>query len=399
MLTRTELIAEINDGILDFAHKTFYEYFLALYFSNQMDTKILQRQLYKWIGDANNHELAQLIIEKILEGSDTEKKAQILEYLFKSVSEVTEKRFSKREDVLQLLTELYNGNILPLKHYDDYYKTILFNGDLLHYSSELKRRKDIIKYDETELASIFTQFIKTDEELLKCIESLYFLNKKFEKNVVVSFYNKKMLKNIFDLFALRKDSDKEGAPTERECKKFDNVIKYFMSEGYDILVKSPLLFSVLVSNIFKFNFQDKCDFEKLLVLDAKVNRYYYNYSQPVNLIALVDYSMNNEIAFALLLLVITIYSHRGANCIFGYVLKTYNSNPNSNNKIVDFMYWLWQCLNNNNEYPVFIEKLKEKGLYVEKYEDIYHKTFTDYISEEIEYEDNRIQEFIDETKK
>ena len=33
LVERTELIQEVDEGILDFAHKTFYEYFLAVYFS------------------------------------------------------------------------------------------------------------------------------------------------------------------------------------------------------------------------------------------------------------------------------------------------------------------------------------------------------------------------------
>ena len=48
LIERTELIGEIDEDVLDFAHKTFYEYFLALYFSLQLETNKLQRQLLKW---------------------------------------------------------------------------------------------------------------------------------------------------------------------------------------------------------------------------------------------------------------------------------------------------------------------------------------------------------------
>lgn len=62
LVERTELVQEIDENIYDFAHKTFYEYFLAFYFCKAYRDNELVELLGDWIGDSNNDELARLII-------------------------------------------------------------------------------------------------------------------------------------------------------------------------------------------------------------------------------------------------------------------------------------------------------------------------------------------------
>ena len=115
LIERTEIICEVDEEALDFTHKTFFEYFLAIYFSKQLGTNILQRQLLKWIGDANNHELAKLIIEIIILKGEPYRQDEIMSSLFNVLKM---QKAPKKHDVLHLLIELYDENILPPKYHN-----------------------------------------------------------------------------------------------------------------------------------------------------------------------------------------------------------------------------------------------------------------------------------------
>ena len=114
LVERTELIQEVDEGILDFAHKTFYEYFLAVYFSKVYENKELVELLREWIGDSNYDELARLIIEIVIQNDDPRQHKYLINYMLETLKKVDLVQ-PNSQDIFDILADLYNHNMLQPK--------------------------------------------------------------------------------------------------------------------------------------------------------------------------------------------------------------------------------------------------------------------------------------------
>ena len=137
LIERTELIRVIDEDKYDFAHKTFSEYFLAVYFTKCVETNDLLEKLDGWIGDSNYDELANLIIEVIIEENMTSQHNTVLNYLFDNLRRYpelannaqnqklyifyTEKTF----DYLIIISKLYLSNSLLPKFVEKYHSILI----------------------------------------------------------------------------------------------------------------------------------------------------------------------------------------------------------------------------------------------------------------------------------
>ena len=137
LVERTELIRETDEDTLDFAHKTFYEYFLAVYFTKEIENAKLLELLNDWIGDSNYDELARLIVEVIIQNDEPRQHKMVMDYLFEQliVKEESE-RISNKLDVFIILADLYNHNMLQPKFHSKYNRVILYNP---HYVEQANR--------------------------------------------------------------------------------------------------------------------------------------------------------------------------------------------------------------------------------------------------------------------
>ena len=107
LIDRTELIRETGGDVLDFSHKTFYEYFLAVYYAQEYGTEELLELLDQWIGDSNNDEMARLIIEVIVEKNDARQHRAVIEHLFSLLDSNW-----IREDAFFIISGSYEHNAL-----------------------------------------------------------------------------------------------------------------------------------------------------------------------------------------------------------------------------------------------------------------------------------------------
>lgn len=396
LIERTELIGEIDDDVLDFAHKTFYEYFLAIYFSKQLEINILQRQLLKWIGDASNHELSKLVIEIIIQKGDPYKQAEIINYLFGAVKS---QKPPKKNDVFDLLVDLYDENILPPKYYNTYYQTVLSNGPILKNVVTRIRRKQgdvsFSKFDAQELASVYCETVLSDEAFLDTVEAIYYLNDDFRDNVLKIFTNKSLLQNTITLFSFANSLDSFDEPKIKD-DELDNCVKFFSDEQNEYLNKSPLLYSSLVRILIQYKLIEEIDVQKIIFDNIPHNDYFYHYSTPSDLIGLIDYARESSDLFSLLLLVMVVCSKKGTNIMIGHILKHCDTDHKNHDKIVQFTYWIWTSLNSSTNYQDYEGQIKEIGLFDDKYRSIYQSVFDIYHSSEVNVEDSRIDEFIEE---
>lgn len=386
LIERTELICEVDDDVLDFAHKTFSEYFLALYFSVQMETQKLKIQLLKWIGDSNNHDLAKLIIEMLIQRGDPYKKEEIINNLFNLVNT---SRGIKKQDIFRLIIDLYDENILPPKYHNKYYRTIIENGSLIR-TTKFKDKKnkssyEFNKYNAEELADVYCNMVTTPEVYRETLESLYYFGKDFRDFAIRKYDNPKLLKNTFDLFSIVRRLEYKTPNKE----KVREIISYFCEYEFDCFNNNPLILATIIRAAIA------CDISlfnvKILTrIDMVHNSCFYTYSKPFDLISLISTSINSKELFALILYIIVICSHTGTNTMLGFIIDYFSYKAEEESEILDFVYWIWQTLNYSTEYDEFECKIKSKNLFSEEFISIYEKVFKLYNKYEVKKEDSRI---------
>ncbi|MDO4464921.1 MAG: hypothetical protein Q4C57_10285, partial [Bacillota bacterium] len=192
LVNRTELLREVDEDRFDFAHKTFYEYFLAVYFSKELDNAELVSLLRTWIGDSNNDELARLIIEVVIEKNEPRQHKYIIDFMFQQIEEEcakTREEYSKEVDIFMIIADLYKNNMLLPKFHEKYYKCLIYHSQLVGTAELQKRRlRDSstpqIEYDTNILTQYFIEEIKENQNFNKVIGAMYKLNNDFKRKVV-----------------------------------------------------------------------------------------------------------------------------------------------------------------------------------------------------------------------
>lgn len=191
LIERTELVQEIDENIYDFAHKTFYEYFLAFYFCKTYENEELVNLLGTWIGDSNNDELARLIIEAVIQNNQPRQHDCVIEYLFHRLKtdSIIENRYDNKMDIFLIIVDLYNHNMLQPKFYVDYNLFILYNSqyvDRINRGMFFRNRRSCerVQYDAKIIAELFHDIAIDKGDMLNVMDSLLYLNRDYKRHII-----------------------------------------------------------------------------------------------------------------------------------------------------------------------------------------------------------------------
>lgn len=405
LIDRTELIREIDEDVLDFAHKTFYEYFLAVYFTKEYENDNLIKLLQEWIGDSNNDELARLIIEVIIQKDDPKQHNAIINYLFDALQSEEIDNWDNRTDIFAIITDLYNHNMLQPKFHSRYNKTILFYPRYVETLTGFRRRiymelEDIhVRYDSNILAEMFYEETLNNGKFGEVIDSLYYLNNEFRHNVVIKL-NEEYVTQISELFSVIRNvyfEDNKKNIKKYKSRKIDLLLQYFLGDGMDFVLKYPQVYTSLINLVILSN--EDMDISTLFNYQFMANRAFYYYCVPQALLEIVDNAIEEKEKLLLLLILIIHCSKKKANVLLGYLLSSGDRIKENNNLrvelIVDYAYFLWELLNKNDSFEKFKNVLIERNIYISEKENIYKTLYFNYRNEEMSIKNHRIQDFLE----
>lgn len=174
LVNRTELIREKDDNEYDFSHKTFSEYFLAVYFAKDLENKELIERLDNWIGDANYDELARLIIEVVIEKNNSAQHKLLINHLFTQVknnadglSDLTSRHLymnslEKMSNYTLIISDLYKNNLIQPKFLEQYH-TYLIDYPEIQMTRRNFISRSVIGYDPNAFIDIFNEKLHNNQ--------------------------------------------------------------------------------------------------------------------------------------------------------------------------------------------------------------------------------------------
>lgn len=376
LINRTELIRETDEDILDFAHKTFYEYFLAVYYAQEYETKDLIKLLDSWIGDPNNDEMARLIIEVIIEKNDAKQHKAVMEYLFARLNDGLPKRY-----VFSIICELYEHNILQAKYHDKYYNSILLHSDLV---LDLSRRGfigtsneecTIVRYNERRVAELFLENIENDSSMFyQIVPALKHLNSKFKDNLV-GLSNDLRYQKIINLFSISSTRFPKSSARIRDRR---SLFDYFITEPDSIFLYSPEIYLSLISSVLERGVED---ISKFFGFRFSKNRQLRGFLPPETLFQLFDQSFRTAENMLLLLISIIYCAYGDTDFLVDYVLFHSGSafadedNPLHMQQLAIL---IWENLFDTPDFDVWINWLTSQKLYLIQHEELYDMLFSEY---------------------
>lgn len=399
LVERTELIQEVDEDILDFAHKTFYEYFLAVYFSKEYENEDLAKQLDEWIGDANYDELARLIIEIVIQNDEPRQH----KYLINNMLDVLQSDAPEhdRQDIFDILADLYNHNMLQPKFHAKYYECILYHPECAHLTGRTSRMgihamytpsKYSPPYDSRILAEMFAKVVEK-EGLARVLGTVYYLNDDFKRHILEKIQEDYLL-HIIWLFSIcfeitRNRSEK----TKIKGKKYEPGLDYFLSpEGISYTLHYPEIFICVVVLILTVGQDEKI--AELLDYDFEENSKFFKYTSPAILYKLFSISSTSpEHVLITLLLVIHCAKGRTNKAFWHIFRRVYDRIDESSDKMIINAKYLWDTLNDSETFEQFKETLSGRGLYDARYERLYEKMYLDYVSREKPLHQGLVNEF------
>ena len=402
LVERTELVQEIDENIYDFAHKTFYEYFLAFYFCKTYENEELVNLLGNWIGDSNNDELARLIIEAVIQNNQPRQHDCVIEYLFNRLKSgsIIDNRHEKM-DIFLIIVDLYNHNMLQPKFYADYNLFILYNSQYVDQINEgmffyNRRSCERVQYDAPILAELFYDRGIDKGDMLNVIDSLLYLNRDYKRHIMRK-ERSKHIEHIISLFECiyRGNPKKEIRKQREKCKK---EIDYFLNDGIQYLHDYPQIFLAVIN--LSLELDEKIDIEKLLACTFEKNDKFYSYTNPRILYKFLN-KAQSEPGYLLLFLVSIIKClHKRSNAIIEYALRHARNERFEGetervalDKAVEFAYCLWKDLNETRTYQEFKNRLFQRNLFINEYDDLYEELYLSYIENEKGVLDEGIKEF------
>jgi len=409
LVERTELIREIDEDVLDFAHKTFYEYFLAVYFTKEYENDELINLLQEWIGDANNDELARLIIEIIIQKDEPKQHRAIINYLFDSLqSEELGVALDNRIDIFMIVADLYSQNMLQPKFHSRYNKTILFHPRYVESANRFRRQRYLeveeqdVKYDSSILAEMFCEETLSDNKFGDIIDALYYLDDEFNYKVVAQL-NEEFITHISELFSVVRNRDLNIRKKSAKKSKDNNnaiLMNYFLDTG----LEGVLNFSQVYVSVIQLILLNKAevDISKFFNYNFESNNSFYYYSIPKFLLDLVSRAAKDKENFLLLLILMIHCTEKRTNILFGYLLtigdKIKSKEEEYKLRIISLAHWLFKIFNENEDYEKFKSLLLKRDLYIPERDSMYKRLFSDYREREMDLKDPRIQEFLKRNK-
>lgn len=379
LINRTELIKEIDENILEFTHKTFFEYFLAVYFSREYINEELLNLLIDWIGDSNYDELASLIIEVIVEKNDTNQHKQLITFLFEKIQICNNK--TKQIDIFVNLARLYKNGMLQPKFHQLYNKCILYNP-FLTKSGRTIFKNELVIYDSKILAQVFTEIIaENSDNLSLIIDSLFYLNSQFRSEVIK--LNDSKFEYIVRLFSIFESSLRKTSINRKTYQtNFQNLKQYFIFENTELILAYPQIFLSYIGLI--------CSMQSIEIEDIlfkysfKSNNFFQSYSNPKILRYLFENSLRSWKHFLLLLICIVHCSNR-PDWFFEYAIDAkggINEKRNSSKEYTNNIEKIMSSLKETINFYDFVSKIADMRVYNENYFDLYSTLYSEYKMQE-----------------
>lgn len=403
LVERTELIREIDDDILDFAHKTFYEYFLAAYFTKEIESVKLLDFLNEWIGDANYDELARLIVEVIIQNDEPRQHKTVIDYLFEQLYvEEKEERTSSKIDVFSIISDLYNHNMLQPKFHSRYNKVIL---DYPHYVEQLNNRirfssvpSSAVRYESKVLADMYCDIVLYEGMFAETLDSLFYLNKEYTCYICDKL-KEEYLSHIVNLFSIVKrinmrSNQKDNTKNINKKKIYELERKYFTNEGIEYALKYPQLYLSVLDMMVLLN--DFSDIDKMFDYTFSGNKYFLEYTEPIVLYGLVENAINDMKILLLLFISIVECARYNTNYLIGFLIdsrRMRQENEARHDNIQKMAVWIWNLFNCSNTYIEFMERLVQKNRYAKRFNAIYQQVYYDYYRYEIDRKDPRVERY------
>lgn len=388
LIDRTELLGEVDDDRFDFAHKTFYEYFLAVYFSKEFDKEELVNLLKTWIGDSNNDELARLIIEVVIEKNEPRQHKYIIDCMFALIEEEcakTREEYSKEMDIFLIIADLYKNNMLLPKFHEPYYKCIIFHSRMVALAERHGRRvqdssDSLIEYDTNILTQYFMEEVRDAKKFNEIIDSMYNLNDDFKRNVVIETGDE-VFQHILQLFSWVQNNINNNRKKDTS-ESLERALKYFLEKRLDLTLSCPQIYISIVDIIVLKNKYELIP--DLLECKFEAHNVFYNYTSPGILFSLIELAYESKEGFLLFLISIIRCAKTCTNDLLGYVLHRYRMANTKEEKMrrqrktCEDVLFFWELMNHSENVAQFIAKISERLLYNEKYDEIYEKLYYEY---------------------
>lgn len=418
LVERTELVQEIDEDLYDFAHKTFYEYFLAFYFCKVYENDKLIDLLEEWIGDSNYDELARLIIEEVIQNNDPRQHDYIMKYLWDQLKIPSVNRFAnKKVDIFSIIVDLYNHNMVQPKFYMEYNYFILYNSRYVERINRgivwrNMRSSQRVQYDARIIADLFQTVFNNNENVVDVIDTLQYLNRDYKRQIIQGAKKdkKEAVENIVLLFEYNKQIDEHGK--KRLSDELESIsenlsredlykrqIDYFLNDGFEYLITYPQIF-LSVLNI-SITLDIKISVEILLNCRFEPNNKFYDYTNIKMLFKLAKKACRSDEYFLMFFSAIMKCANKIVNRIFEYILdnRLYDRFAKGLEK-EDRTFWagIWKILNTANEYEYFRDSLMQLGLYEEKYDIQYKEAYMLYLQDDKGKNNERINQILAEEK-
>lgn len=298
LIHRTELIREEDEGLYNFSHKSFYDYFVAKYYSTHYEFDELKDVLMDWIGDSGNDELSRLVIENLKINNST-KYGKIMDYLFDYVGfrNIHNSQFSVEEQhkfiaIFDIFEYLHFTEMMTPKSKLDFYKFWLKNSSLKSMRSPFK------EVDNQEMLKHFQNAYES-EGILDILDSLSFISPNFSSLVVKTYNSDKLIVKLNEFlkycqtnqiipYSKRSFLDRDNKGNSLEKK--EQLINYFINEQSELVASSPFLYLTILSFLIKTR---QKFIEKLPKIKFKSRTSLYFYTLPSVVFAIIDLSYND----------------------------------------------------------------------------------------------------------
>lgn len=377
LVNRTELIREVDEGKFDFTHKTFYEYFLAVYFAKEMDTDEIIELLEKWIGDSNYNELAVLIIEVIIENNEVKRHKCIIDYLFdtieKNYNSIISDDHEKAIEYFIIVANLYNNNMLQPRFHRRYYNLLLFKSKLVYDVERNNRINDSsskINYNSNQMADLFHEYFTQDSQnIIKLMDCFYYLSK--ETVSLICKPNIVLLNSIKDMSYItcynHKFQNHVGI-TKKSFINADSALTYIVNNYKELITASPLIYLNVLYILIS-----KSDFRHLDLLNEysfSHNNYFSSLVPPHILLEMAYHLFDSSDTYLVFLIATIICTNYKTDQFLYFILKNFDRKKHSHfdkyesaekrEKAINNIIELWMILNSN--YTISKRKLIDKGL-------------------------------------
>lgn len=396
LIDRTELIRETDEDNLDFTHKTFYEYFLAVYYAQECGVEELIKLLDEWIGDSNNDEMARLIIEVIVEKNNAWQHRTVMNHLLDMIEGTR-----INDDVFLIISELYNHNMLQAKYHDRYYNCILLNSRLTDriLNPNFRESGPIVRYDAQRMAELFFQNIEQDpSSLCWMITALDNLNTNF-KTAVVTVSKDCLYQNIINLFDLNSWGHQNPL---RHAQEQSILRDYFMIERFDVTLHYPEVYLSIIPMVMETTLSN---IRKLFDFQFDRNQAYVVYLNPNTLYLLFNDCCKSPENMLLLLIVLIHCTRDNGRLLFRHILDSKGQLMHeeiSYNQAIHIQrqsILVWENLFDATGFDNWKRWLIKNNLYLQEYERLYQKLCKERLSMHYEHWEEWKKRFQDDIQR